>query len=153
MRTGKLIAFLFICIFLSSCTMLYMREYVAEPTQELSASETESVFRAFRDFLVSKGLKPLQDGAKADSNRVAFRIGGSTAGYLLRHDWEDILELTYSGERDFRLHLTRIVHHRADFTDEYLKRFVGQTESFIREATSKSVTLKLVPRKNADSVR
>lgn len=152
-RAAKVAAVLSACIFLSSCTMLYTREYVAEPAQELSASETESVYRAFRDFLVSRGLKPLEDGAIADPNRIAFRVAGSMAGALLRHDWEDILELTYAGERDFRLRLIRIIHHRADFTDAYLKQFVEQTEKSIREATSKSINLKLVPRKNSGSAQ
>lgn len=130
---------------LGACTMLYTKEYVAEPVQEMTASETEAVFRAFVQFLYTKGLSPIHYGEKEDPNLVAFRISGSSAGFALRRDWEDILELRYSGGNSFDLRLVRIVHHSAEFTDEYLAQFVAKTEEFIREATSKSVRLRLVP--------
>jgi hypothetical protein len=41
----------------------------------------------------------------------------------------------------------RIVHHPADFSEEYLKQFVEQTEGFLREATNKPIQLTLVPPK------
>ncbi len=84
-------------------------------------------------------------GKESNPNRAAFRIGGSNAGFALRRDFEDILELTYSDKDGFRLQLIRIVHQRADFSDEYLRNFVKQTEDFIREATSRPVNLKLLP--------
>lgn len=118
---------------------------MVQPIQEMSAPETEAAFRATRDLLISKGLNPLTYGEKADPNRIAFRIAGSSAGFEFRQDWEDILELTYSGNKNFRLHLIRITHQPEDFTDEYLNKFVEQTEGLIREATSKPVRLKLVP--------
>lgn len=80
--------------------MFYEREYVVEPVQELTTAETAEVFRAFRDFLVSKGFNPLSYSEKSDPNRVAFRIGGSNKGFALRRDWENALELTYSGENN-----------------------------------------------------
>lgn len=139
---------LFMCVSLSAAsTLFYAREYIVEPIQEMSAPETEAAFRAFRDLLVSKGLNALSSGEKADPSRVAFRIAGSTAGFEFRQDWEDILELTYSGDKDFRLRLIRIVHQPEDFTDDYLKKFVEHTEGLIREATSRPVRLKLVPGK------
>lgn len=133
---------------LSGCTMFYTREYLAEPPQQMSAAETEQVFHAFRAFLVSKGLSPQRYSDKDETERVAFRIGGSDAGFALRRDWEDILELSHSGENGFRLRLMRIVHHPADFSDEHLKRFVEQTEGFLCEATGKPIRLKLIPRKD-----
>lgn len=132
---------------LSACTMFYTREYLAEAPQKMSAAEAEQVFRAFRDFLVSKGLSPQRHGDKIETDRVTFRIGGSNAGFALRRDWEDLLELSHSGDNGFRLRLMRIVHHPADFSDEYLKRFVEQTEAFLREATNKPIRLALIPRK------
>lgn len=126
---------------------MYTRDYAVEAPSPMSTAETEEIFRAFRDFLVSKGLSPQRYGDKADPSRVAFRIGGSDAGLALRRDWEDILELSQSGENGFRLRLMRIVHHPADFSDEYLKRFVEQTEGFLREATKKPIRLRLIATK------
>ena len=110
----------------------------------MTARETEAVFRAFRDFLVAKGLSRLRYGERTDPNSAAFRIGGSDAGFALRHDWEDILEITYSGDNEFRLRLIRITHQPADFSEKYLTRFVEQTETFLREATGKPVRIKLI---------
>lgn len=144
----SLLLTLLMCVSLSAASaILYAREYIVQPIQEMSAPETEAAFRATRDLLVSKGLNPLSFGEKADPNLVAFRVAGSTAGFEFRQDWEDILELTYSVDKSFRLHLIRIAHQPEDFTDEYLNKFVEQTEGLIREATSKSVRLKLVPGK------
>jgi hypothetical protein len=140
-----LIAAILLCIFLSACTMLYSRQYEVASAQEMSPAEKQAVFVAFREYLISKGLSPLSHGEKADPNSVAFRIGGSLAGFALRRDFEDILQLTYSEKDGFRLQLIRIVHQRADFSDEYLKSFVKQTENFIREATSKPISLKIIP--------
>jgi hypothetical protein len=131
-------------LLLSACTFLYTREYAVDPIQQVSVSEQQQVFQAFRDFLRSKGFSPLTYREKSDPNRVAYRIGGSTAGFALRRDFEDILELIYTGDDGFRLRLVRIIHHPVDFSDEYLKRFVEQTEAFIREATSRPVRIKLV---------
>jgi hypothetical protein len=132
-------------LLLSACTFVYRREYAIDAEQQISAAEQQQVFQAFRDFLRSKGLSPLSYRDKSEPNQVAYRIGGSTAGFALRGDFEDILELGYSGEDGFRLRLIRIIHHRADFSEEYLKRFVEQTEAFIREATARPVRIKLVP--------
>lgn len=143
MRT--LLAAVLLSILLSACTMLYSRKYEVVSTQEISSAEKQAVFLAFRDFLISKGLSPMSYGKESNPNRAAFRIGGSNAGFALRRDFEDILELTYSDKDGFRLQLIRIVHQRADFSDEYLRNFVKQTEDFIREATSRPVNLKLLP--------
>ena len=125
--------------------MIYAREYLAETPQAMTAQETEAVFRAFRDFLVAKGLSPLRYGERIDPNSAAFRIGGTDAGFALRQDWEDLLEITYSGDNEFRLRLIRITHQPADFSEKYLAQFVEQTERFLREATGKPVRLKLIP--------
>jgi hypothetical protein len=134
-------------VLLCSCTMLYSREYATIADHALSASENEAVFQAFRDYLVSKGLKPRVYGNKVDPNRVAFIIGGSSSGFVLRRDWNDILELTYSTDKSFRLRLMRIVHHPADFSDDYLSDFVRQTELFLREATKQPIQLKPISNK------
>lgn len=133
-------------VLLGGCTMLYTREYTAETPQAMSAAENEQIFRSFRDFLYSKGLRPHDLDLKTASFRVAFRIGGSNAGFALRKDWEDILELSHSKENGFQLRLMRIVHHPADFSEDYLRQFVEQTEGFLREATNRPIRLKLVPR-------
>ena len=128
---------------LSACTMLYKREYLADTPSQMSAAEVEQAFVAFRDFLIAKGVRPQRYGAQR-ANSVAFQIAGSDAGFAFRHDWADVLELSYSDERGFRLQLSRIVHHPADFSDAYLKQFVEQTEGFLREATNKPIRLKLI---------
>lgn len=146
----NLLSLLLLCAALTGCTFFYTREYLAVGPQDMSAQETEAVFRAFENFLTSKGLSPQrhgENGKPPDPNRVTFQIGGSKAGFALRHDWEDLLELSYTGENEFRLRLMRIVHHPANFADEYLKRFVEQTEGFLREATNKPLQLKLIPPK------
>jgi hypothetical protein len=125
--------------------MFYTREYRVEPAQEMTQREIEEVFHSFRDFLTSKGLQPLSYGEKTEPNRAAFRIGGSDAGFAFRRDWADTLELSYSANGGFKLRLSRIVHHPADFTEEYLIDFVAKTEKFIYEATSKKVHITLVP--------
>jgi hypothetical protein len=127
--------------------MMYARTYVVEPIEPLSPEQKQAVFHAFREYLVNKGLKPLQYGDSTDKNRVAFNIAGSTAGFGFRQDWQDTLELTYSKSDVFELRLLRIVHHPEDFTDKYLKEFVEKTEKFIQEATSRAVKLKLVSTK------
>ena len=137
-----------LCVSLSACTFYYTQEYVVESIQESNPAETEAVFNAFRNFLVSKGLNPINYDEKANPNHVSFRIGGSDAGFGFRHDWHEILELTFFEEKTFHLRLVRITHHPAGFTDEYLKKFAKQTEDFIREATSKPVRLKLIPSKD-----
>jgi hypothetical protein len=128
---------------LAACTMMYARTYVVEPIEPLSPEQKQAVFHAFREYLVNKGLKPLQYGDSTDKNRIAFRIAGSTAGFTIRRDWEDILELSYVGDI-FEMKLVRIVHHPADFTEKYLAEFVEKTEKFIQEATSRTVKLRLV---------
>ena len=132
---------------LSGCTMLYKREYVTESPQQLSPQETAEVFRAFRDYLLIRGMQPLGHKSPEELDRsVAFRIAGSDAGFALRGDWEDILELSYSGGSNFQLRLFRMVHRPgADFSDEYLKRFVERSEEYLREATKRPIRLRLVP--------
>jgi hypothetical protein len=125
-------------------TILHAREYIVEPVAEISASEAGAGFRAFRDLLVSKGFNQLDFGEKPEPNRVAFRIDGSNAGFEFRQDWEDILELTYSGDNNFRLRLVRIVHQPEDFSDDYLRKFIAEIEALIGEATSKAFRLKPV---------
>lgn len=127
---------------LVGCTMFYTREYEAQSDRQLSTRERDQVFQAFRDYLVSKGL---QSVGPSDADRVTFRIDGSNAGFALRQDWEDLLELSQSDEQGFRLRLMRIVHHPDDFSDEYLKRFVEQTEGFLHDATKRPIQLSLVP--------
>ena len=140
-----LLGALLLATLLSACTFLYIREYEIDSPPEMFLAEKQAVFSAFRDFLVSKGLSPLSYGEKTDPNRVAFRIGGSTAGFALRRDFEDILELVHSEKNGFRLRLVRIVHQRANFSDEYIMHFVKQTEKSILDATSKPIRIKLVP--------
>jgi hypothetical protein len=141
-------AVIWLCMLLSACTLFYAREYVADTPQKMSAAEAEQVFRAFREFLIAKGLNPQRYGDKVESDRVTFRIGGSNAGFGLRNDREDLLELSYSGGDGFRLRLMRIVHHPADFSDEYLKQFVEQSEEFLRLATGKPIRLTLISPKS-----
>src|SRR5262249_36548772 len=50
-------------------------------------------------FLFPNGLSPQRYGGKADPSRVAFRIGGSDAGFVLRRDGEDILEVARPNAR------------------------------------------------------
>ena len=139
-----LLATLMLTTALSACTMFYTRNFEVEPIEKLSAAEVEKIFYSYRDFLISKGLRPLNYGGKEDPNRVGFQIGGSNAGFALRRDWADTLVLSYSSKNGFRLYLSRIVHHPVDFSDEYLRNFIEQTERFIREATSKTVRITLV---------
>lgn len=140
---------LFTCIALSACTFIYTREYIAEPEQPMSARETEDMYNMFRVFLISrKGVFPLSYGEEFDPNYESFRIGGSNAGFALRRDWEDILQLIYAEDNTFHIRLLRITHHPADFSDEYITRFVEQTEELIYEATSESVRLRIVPNDN-----
>lgn len=135
-----------VCLCATACTFIYDRQYVAAPTEQLSPEETEAVFRAFDDLLRSKGFVPLHDGREHDPNRVAYGIGGSDAGSALRMDWREVLEVSYTGGTEFQLALFRIVHHRADFSEDYLRRFVAQAEAFILEASSKEVRLVPVER-------
>lgn len=88
-------------------------------------------------------------GEKADPNRVTFRLADSADGFAFRQDWEELLELTYSGSKGFRAQIMRIVHQPEDFTDEYLTKFVEETEGLIERAISRPVRLKLVPDKGA----
>lgn len=136
---------------LNACTMFYTRDYLAETPEKMSAAEAEQFFLAFRNVLVSKGLSSQRYGDKSETDRVTFRIGGSNSGFALRRDREDLLELSHSDDNGFRLRLMRIVHHPADFSDEYLERFVEQSESFLREATNKPIRLTLVPAKAPNS--
>ena len=143
MRTLFIVVVTFL---LAACTMMYARTYVVEPIETLSPEQKQAVFHAFREFLVNKGLKPLQYGDTTDKNRVAFQISGSRAGFAFRRDWEDVLELSYA--RDvFEMRLVRIVHHPDDFTEKYLAEFVEKTEKFIQEATSRAVKLRLISKK------
>jgi hypothetical protein len=139
-----LLATLALAVVLSGCTMFYTRNFGVEPTEKLSAAEVEKIFHSYRDFLISKGLRPQNYGGKDDPNQVAFQIGGSNAGFGLRRDWADTLALSYSPQDGFRLYLSRIVHHPADFSDEYLKSFIEQTEKLVHEATSKTVRIALI---------
>jgi hypothetical protein len=129
---------------LTACTYVFTREYVVEPAENASPEEVENIFQAFSDFLGAKGF-PLAYQARPEPRLARYRIGGSDAGFAQRQDYEDILELSYEGGTSFRLRLRRIVHHEMDFSDQYLKGFVADTERFIREATSKPVRIKLVP--------
>lgn len=138
----RLVAVVAACL-LAGCTFVHQREFLVQPVHELTAAETKAVFLSFQSFLKSKGLTPLPHST--GPNQVAYQIAGSQAGFILRRDWEDVLELSYEGGTTFRLHLVRIVHQPGgDFTEENLRRFVEQCEVFIREASSTPVRLILV---------
>ncbi len=138
-----MLGYVVLSILLGGCTMMYTRDYVAVPLQDMSPEETQATFRAYRDLLISRGLVPLTD--RTDSNYVLFRLGGSSGGFALRRDWSDTLELAYSGRNTFRLGIKRIVHFPADFSDEYLKNFADQAQRGILEVAPKPIQLRAMP--------
>lgn len=129
---------------LSACTYVFTRDYIVEPINTTSPEEVERVFQAFSEFLQQRGY-PLAYQARPEPGLARYRIGGTFEGLAQHRDYEDILELRYEGGSSFRLRLSRIVHQNMDFSDQYLRGFVETTERFVREATSKTVRIRLVP--------
>lgn len=55
-----------------------------------------------------------------------------------------MLGLSYASGDGFRLQLVRITGYPGDFSADYLKDFVEKTESFIQQAISKPVRIRIV---------
>lgn len=124
-------------IVLSACTYQYTRQYEVDPAQNMSLLEQQQVFQAFRDFLSAKGLRTF---GPTDPNSIAYEISGSIASTR----GGDMLELSYASGDGFRLQLVRITGYPGDFSADYLKDFVEKTETFIQQATSKPVRIRIV---------
>ena len=142
MRSLRVVLLIF-AVLIVGCTHVYSHAFRVESIEPLQPDEQRSLFIAFKAYLAEQGMREVTSPDNKKPDYAAFVLGGGRSG-LMRHPFNEYLELSYTSNDGFIVEIVRVISHPVDFSDQYISEFKLKTEQFIHEATSKNVRLQIV---------
>ena len=143
MRSLRVFLLIF-AILIAGCTHVKSLAFRVESIEPLQPDEQRSLFIAFKAYLAEQGMREVTPTTNKKPDYAAFVLAEGRSG-LLRHPFNDYLDLSYTSNDGFILEIVRVRNNSpADFSDQYIAEFKMRTEQFIHEATSKNVRLQII---------
>ena len=130
------------CAVVQPSEVVATQRFIVEGDPPFSPEDAETLFTTFRSAIEGSGYAPAPQDDVASPYQASFLIVEANSGGRFNSEWDEILELSYSGDSSFEMNVKRVGQESPSIWEGFAGKFIQDAEMFFTAASSQTVNVR-----------